>query len=430
MLLSDEIPLRSSTDINQYRDGAFIPWVYGDLSNSPQSIVQLSDTLFIYADGAARVVGVQIDGQETVGFNARVESDTSGKLATFIELAAPLPTGAQITATGYGYVSERNGALIDNPADVLDDIFKRCAYVANLRMVSGLSRLRSESAKEGLTIGGRVTSRETLRAKINEIMRSIGGGWCTENFWLHPSDEVFTPPPLTMENRLLEGRVQSVQAKAQNSFSRVAIEFDDQSYASKNRQALTYAVRPSFDDRAITVRLLAPWLRTERAAAAVAKRMLRRGAARVFEVVIDESLVDEPLRIGEVFATASPRLPESGLQWLTVIAAPRLGRRSSLTCELVLPIAGQVFDIVSRTTASGATQLPAFEVSSEGNQHTITVYDATGKPVKNARVSIDGAPPLLSNAQGKVTFTAARGRHVAYVELPGKLPVEMPFELT
>ncbi|MGL4230068.1 MAG: hypothetical protein ACRCWJ_01760 [Casimicrobium sp.] len=430
MLLSDDVPLRSSTEINEFRDGAWIPWVFGDLSKSPQALVQLSDTLFIYADGAAKVLGVQIDGQETLGFDWRVEPDRTGKTVTFIELAAPLPTGAQITATGYGYVSERNGALIENPADVLEKIFALSRFTPNMRMIAGLARLRSECAAEGLVIGGRISSRETLRAKINEIMRSIGGGWCTENFWLHPSDEVFTPPPPTMESRLLEGRVASIVAKSQSAFSRVAIEFDDQSYSAKNRQALTLAVRPSYDDQGVTVRLLAPWLRTERAAIAVAKRYLRRGSGRVFEIVIEESLVDEPLRIGDVFATKSPRFPEPGLQWLTVIAAPRVGRRSALTCEMVLPIANQAFDIVSRTTASGATQLPAFEISSEGNSHTLTVYDQSNKPVKNARVSIDGAPALLSNAQGKVTFTAGRGVHVAYVELPGKLPVEMPFELS
>ncbi|MGL4232677.1 MAG: hypothetical protein ACRCWJ_15035, partial [Casimicrobium sp.] len=237
MLLSDDVPLRSSTEINEFRDGAWIPWGFGDLSKSPQTLVQLSDTLFIYLDGAAKVTGVQIDGQETLGFDWRVEPDRAGKTVTFIELAAPLPTGAQITATGYGYVSERNGALIENPADVLEKIFALSRFTPNMRMVAGLARLRSECAAEGLVIGGRVSSRETLRAKINEIMRSIGGGWCTENFWLHPSDEVFAPPPPTMENRLLEGRVASIVAKSQSAFSRVAIEFDDQSYAAKNRQA-------------------------------------------------------------------------------------------------------------------------------------------------------------------------------------------------
>lgn len=431
MLLSDPIKLRSSTVIESYRDARWIPHRYGDLSSSPQSLVQLSDTLFVWGEGNGRVSGVQIDGQNTVGYKSYTGPDKTGRTVCFVELAAPLPTGAEITATGYGVLSERNGRLIENPADVLRDVFRWNDYEINDRIESGLNQLRSQCAAEDLRIAGTVGSGGTLRAAINEIVRSIGGGWASGNFWLHPQPEVLQAVPANTIARLRDAKVERCEADRRNAFAQLRIEFDDQSYQAKHRQAVVVRARPSYDDRASEQVLLAPWLRTQAAALAVAKRYLRRATGQVFEVQIDAEIPAQPLREGDVFAMESARFPVAGLQWLTVLAAYRREARLQLMCELIVPQAVQAFDIVSRTVAGGITQLPAVEVEIRDGNVRFTVFGDDGKPLPKVRVSLNGAAAKLSDANGLVIFPkpAVPGLYTLYVYRTGSVPVELPVNI-
>jgi len=428
LLLSDVLPLRSSAVLDAFREAVALSWNFGDLRYSPQAVVQLSDTRFAWSDLTGTVTGVQIDGQEVQGWNAAPFTDSTGHTLVVIELAAPLPTGAVITATGTGMVSPRTGALIENPADIIEQIILLSGYAMSANMRQGLTRLRAECAAEGLTIAGRIANTGaygTLRSTLNEIMRSIGGGWSSDSFWLHPPAQVFTAPPADVEQRLPEAVVSSCVAVRGASFSSVAIAFDDQAYAARHRQALTLAVRPSLSTATLPVALLSGWVRTFASATTIAKRLLRRGSAQVYEVKIDAPAVSPALVIGDVFAHASPKFPAAGLQWLTVLGAQRIGARTEIACELIVPLSGQVFDVVSRTIAGDITQLAGVEVAASNGQATFTVYDGNGKTVVGANVSLDGGTPKRTDSQGKVTFTAAPGEHKLYVEMPGSYPIQL-----
>jgi len=428
LLLSDVLPLRSSAVLDAFREAVALPWVFGDLRYSPQAVVQLSDTRFAWSDLTGTVTGVQIDGQETQGYNAGPFTDSTGHTLVVIELAAPLPTGAVITATGTGMVSPRTGALIENPADIIEQIILLSGYVMSANMRQGLTRLRAECAAEGLTIAGCVSNvgdYGTLRATLNEIMRSIGGGWSSGSFWLHPAAQVLTAPPADAELRVPDANVTACVAVDKSSFSSLAIAYDDQAYAAKHRQALTLAVRPSLSTATRPVSMLAGWVRTSANATAIAKRLLRRGSGQVYEVKLDAPVLSPPLVAGDVFAHASPKFPAAGLRWLTVIGAQRVGERTDIACDLLIPLPGQVFDVVSRTVAGDITQLAGVELAVSNGQATFTVYDAAGKTVVGANVSLDGGTPKRTDAQGKVTFTATAGQHKLYIEIPGSYPMQL-----
>lgn len=431
MLLSDPIKLRSSTSIDSFLDARWIPHRYGDLSKSPQSLVQLSDTLFIYGEGACRVDGVQISGQQVQGFNWRVGPDSTGKTVTFVELASPLPSGEEITATGYGKPSLRDGRTIENPADVLSDLFVWNEYRVTPQLEVALSRLRAQCAAEDLRIGGSVQSGGTLRAAINEIVRSIGGGWSVDAFWLHPQRDLFSSPPSTMASRFPNAIVERCEASRQNLFGELRVEFDDQSYQARHRQALVMRARPSYDARRSNLVLLAPWLRSQSAAMAVAKRYLSRGAARVYEVQLNVDMVADLARPGDVFALESPKFPVSGLQWLTVIAVYRRGAAATLICELLLPNANQVFDIVSRTVTGDVTQLPSVELEVRDGSVRFTVFDDDGKPLAKTRVSLAGSTVRLTDANGLAVFPKPPepGVYTLYVYRTGSVPVEIPVSI-
>lgn len=426
MLLSDPIPLRTSESLNAYREAAALPWWFGDLTHSPQALVQLSDTEFLAADHPMTITSVQIDGQQVEGYGSNFVTDGEGVTYTVVALTAPLPIGAQITACGTGERNPRNGALIENPADVLERIFERCQYEITAAIYQGLYQLRSQCAAEGLVIGGRVPFAVTLREKINEIMRSIGGGWCNGNFWLYPTPDALTAFDADTPQRLPGATVSACVATADASYDTLHIKFDDQSYAAEHRQALKMRVRPSLGEGVATVTLLAPWLRNIRAATLVAQRLLTRASGEAYVLTIDASPVNPPVIIGEVIAIASPRLPYVSVWPVTVIAAERINAATKLIGELLIPQPSLVFEVVSRTIAGGITQLPAVEVAFANGIATFTITDDNGKPLTGARVTLDGVTPLRTDNQGVVRFPSSRGSHVLSVDASGFAPFSLP----
>lgn len=426
MLLSDPIPLRTSESLNAYREAAALPWWFGDLTHSPQALVQLSDTEFLAADHPMTITSVQIDGQDVQGYGSNFATDGEGVTYTVVMLTAPLPAGAQITACGIGERSPRTGALIENPADVLERIFQKCNYEITPAIYQGLYQLRSQCAAEGLVIGGRVAFAVTLRETINGLIRSIGGGWCSGNFWLYPTPDALTPFPADTPQRLPGATVSACVATADASFDTLHIKFDDQSYAAEHRQALKMRVRPSLGEGRATVTLLAPWLRTMRAATLVAQRLLTRASGEAYVLTIDASPVNPPVIIGDVIGIDSPRLPYVSIWPATIIAAERINAATKLIAELLIPQPSPVFELLSRTIAGDITQLPAVEVAFANGIATFTIVDDNGKPLTGAKVMLDGVTPLRTDNQGIVRFPSSKGAHVLSVEAAGYQPFSLP----
>lgn len=424
--LSDNVPLRSSEAIDAYRESKPLAWVYGDLTHSPQACAQLSDTEFHFADHAATVTAVQIDGQDTQAFAFDVTADATGHTYTRITLAAPLPTGAVLTACGTGKRRALNGALMQNPADIIEDIMAGCGFAISAPMAASLAQLRADCAAEGLTIAGRVSFAVTLRETLNVIARCIGALWSSESFVLYPPAAAMTALPAGMQPVLEGAVVTGMVADARSSYDVLDLRFDDQSYAAQHRQAIKLKVAPSYGEGAAARIVLAGWLRTVASATAVGKRMLRRAAGKVWLLTIEASAVSPAVRKGDVVPIASPMLP-SGWWPVTILAAERVNGRHKFTAELVIPNAVAQFTVVSRTVAGGVTQLAAVEASITGNTATFTVTDSTGKLMIGAQCSLDGASPRRTDAQGRVSFDGvSAGLHTLYVSAAGY----QPFELT
>ena len=429
--LSSAVPLRTSEAIDAYRESVPLPWVLGDLRESPQAVVQLSDTEFLWADHAAAVTAVQIDGQEVQGYNWDVTADASGHAYTRITLAAALPTGAKLTACGTGLPDPRTGELIENPGDVIAAILLRSKYATSTRQRETLATLRAQCAAEGLTIAGRVSFPVTLRETLNAIMRSIGGLWSSECFTLYPAPAALATLAADVQPVLEGAVVKSMVAQSSGSFDVLDLRFDDQSYAAEHRQALKVQVKPSLGEGRPVRTLLAPYLRGVAPAFAVSKRVLTRASGEAYELTIECSGATSaawPVRQGDVIPISSPRLP-AGWWPVTVIAAERIGERYKLVAEWLKPLAGLRYDVLSRTVAGGITQLAAVEAAFSNGTATFTITDATGKVIVGASVSLDGATPKKTDAAGKVSFQASAGLHKLYVSAPGYQPFAMTVTL-
>jgi hypothetical protein len=425
--LSSPVPLRTSEAIDAYRESVPLPWGFGDLRASPQAVVQLSDTEFLWLDHASKVTAAQIDGQESQGWAYDVVADSSGHTYTRITFSAVIPVGAKVTACGLGMVHERTGELIENPADVIERILKRSAYVVTTRIAESLATLRGQCAAEGLRIAGRVAFPVTLRETLNVIMRSIGGLWSSECFTLYPAPQALLSLSSDMQAVLPGAVVTAMVAQNGSSYDVLDLRFDDQSYVAAHRQALKVRVKPSLGEGQMAKLLLAGWLRDPASAFGVAKRVLARASGEAYLLTIECSGAANgglPVRQGDVVPVKSPRLPD-GWWPVTIVAAERLGERYKLTAEWVKPQTGLRYDIVSRTTAGGITQLPGIEVAFANGVATLTIDDGAGKLLIGASVSLDGGAPKKTDSQGAVSFTAAIGTHTLYVSAPGYQPFSM-----
>jgi Putative phage tail protein len=428
MLLSDPVPLRSSENLRYFQQGGYLPWWYGDLRNSPQSAIQLSDTEFLIADHAIMGdVGVQIDGQATQGFSAGLVARPGEPAYYAVQLAAPLPAGAQLTVTGRGMPHPRTGVLMDNSADILIDVMQRSGYEMPQSMRGALSRLRAECAAAGIVIAGRVTSRETLRATINSIVRSVGGAWSSRSAWLHPPARALQVPTSGV-TVLPESVVTGVFAQREQAFNELEIKFDDQSYQASHRQAIVLRAKASMVSGVVRKTMFAPWVRSPQVAQAVGERILRRAAGAVFRAQIEAPEQFRGVEIGDVLPVESAQFPRGSVRHVVVIGQERNDQSLRVTAELIEPIANQKIVVISRTVASDVTQLPAVEVEVRDGTVRFTVYDESGKPAAKVRVSLNGSVSKMTDGQGLVVFPrpTTPGVYTLYVYRTGTVPVEIP----
>ena len=428
MLLSDLVPLRAAENLKYFLQGGYLPWWYGDLRNSPQAAIQLSDTEFLIADHAMMGdIGVQIDGQATQGFSSGLVARPGEPAYYAVTLAAPLPAGAQLTVTGRGMPHPRTGALMDNAADVLEDIMRRSGYVVSDAMRASLSRFRAETAAAGIVIAGRVTARETLRATINSIVRSVGGGWSSRSAWLHPPARALQVPS-SAANLLPEAVVTGVFAQREQAFNELEIKFDDQSYQANHRQAIVLRAKASMVSGVVRKTMFAPWIRSPQVAQALGERILRRAAGAVYRAQIEAPERARGVEIGDVLSVESAQFPRGSMRNVVVIGQERNDQSLRVTAELIEPIANQKIVVISRTVASDVTQLPAVEVEVRDGTVRFTVYDESGKPAPKVRVSLNGAVSKMTDMQGLVVFPrpAVPGVYTLYVYRTGTVPVEIP----
>ena len=117
-LLSEDLPLRMSRVLGDFAENKPLPHRYGDLSEARFPLIKMTASKWFAADHPMTITQVFVDAEETAGWNFETESDGSGQSWTVVNLAAPAPADAEVSACGTGKRHPDSGALIDNPADI------------------------------------------------------------------------------------------------------------------------------------------------------------------------------------------------------------------------------------------------------------------------------------------------------------------------
>lgn len=198
LLLSEDLPLRTSAALGDYNEDAVLPVIYGDLSQSAVPLVKISETEYLAADHPATVTAVYVDGQETQGWKSVTETDITGHAFCQITLAAKPEQGAEITASMQGKRHATTGALIEHPADVLQDLLSLAGKSWDL------SRLKSELP--GVKIAGRLDKTQSVRAWLDEITRSCGVVWAERFAAAYPAIAGVSVTSLDARSALMANR--------------------------------------------------------------------------------------------------------------------------------------------------------------------------------------------------------------------------------
>ncbi len=413
LLLSEDLPLRTSAALGDYTEDAILPVVYGDLSQSAVPLVKLAETEYLAADHPATVTAVFVDGQETHGWAAGTKTDITGHAWCAVTLAAPPEPGATITAAVQGKRHAATGALIEHPADVLQDVLALAGKTWDL------SRLRAELP--GVRLAGRLDRTQSVRAWLDEITRSCGVVWAERFAAVYPC-------PAGVSSASLDARnctVGKISASIRDSADRLQIAFDHHPAKGAFAQYMELSAKPGpfGATGAPEARLEAPWLRHPADAVALGTRLLARLAGQRVAVDIDTGAA---LDVGDWIGVSHPSLPVDGPQNMMVLSIETSPGKPDrrIGGEIVWgETPAVVMDSHARAIRPKADG--GIDVAFANGIATFTILGPDGKPLPNAMVAMDNGAPKKTNAQGKVSFEAKPGMHVLAVEAGGYVPFEM-----
>jgi hypothetical protein len=419
LLLSEVLPLRTSKSLGDFADDAVLPLVFGDLRNAPFPLVRLSDTRFFVCDHPAQVTSVFIDNQEAQGWAQSLESDDSGHTWTVITIAAPVPPGSTVSAAGMGLLDPVTGALMENPADVVEYV---CALAGR---ADDFSPLRAECSASNLRVAGRITSPQAVKLWIDQILQSVGAIWSYNMGRVYPTST--DPSPVLDLDKSEVGDI-VVSASLTDSADILKLGYDVADSSGRAQHFIQLEASPR-RFAGLVKEVVYPWLRTPANAEAIGGPVLQRLAGERY----DDSFVStrRSIRPGMwVRPVAHPDWPLPGPDPVIMVLSVEIEPDSDSVRVTGEHIVGQaLITVTAHSIALPDTVQAAIDVAVKDGVATFTITDKDGKPLAHARVALDGGATKTTDAQGKVSFSAAPGQHRIDVEATGYLPFSITVQL-
>lgn len=422
---SDPLPLRTTADWGYYQTAQVIPLHFGDLRQAPVNCLAFDEyrRQWVPGDGELTVDSVQVDGLPVSGWTAAPVVDAQGHTQTVITLTAPAPTGVTVSAGILGLRHPTTGALLDTPDTIIGYLLTELAG----RPLAGeaLEVLRLAVASDGLRIAGSLLTTQTLRSAITSLANGVGLIWCDTIFTLYPADSLAGTLMASWE--ALDLVSLSANAEAADTASQVTVRYDYRSATDRYQAIVTRAVTtPRYSAQTITVD--SPWLRDERSADRLARRLLERLAGHRLAVTWQPRLTASPRRVfpGELVTLRHPELPT----WPDLTTVMVLGSVEEIDGSQTLTGEARWGDTpTTRLVAQASLRLPTTDagigVAIEPGLAIITVYDASGRPAPGALVAMDGGLAYTTDLAGVARIPATPGTHQVAVQLAGYQPYQL-----
>lgn len=419
LLLSEPVPLRTTRQLGDFAEARALPHRYGDLRAARFALIRLSATEFLAADHDMAIDAVYVDDEKTLTWEQRLNRDDDGHQWTTVLFGSPIDQSATVSATGTGKRNRATGALLQNPAEIMEDVLALCGRGETF------PELRAEAAAAGLVLAGSLTQSQSIRAQLDEIACSAGAIWTPSSSRLYPAAQV---SGRVIDLEPAEAGGLSVSAVIADTCDVLRLAYDVSDASGRPQRYMELTASPQrFGGVVAEIEL--PWLRTAANAEALGTRMLKRMAGERYRVEFRAERID--IRPGQwVRLVGLQEWPIPGPDPVLMVLSVdvELGTRSSAVAGEVV-LATPDVAVTSHSVGLPDTSDGGVDVSFRNGIATFTVRDQDGKPVAGARVTLDGGDPKRTDEQGRVSFSARQGPHELLIEATGMLTQRIEFEL-
>ena len=416
VLLSENLPLRTTRILGDFAEDQVLPYRFGDLRNTRFRLIQLNDSTWFAADHPMAITDVYIDDELTSGWAATIESDTTGHSYTIVRLAAPAPPDAKVSASGIGHRDPVSGNIIENPADLMEFILRMAGRSETFPL------LRAECAANDIRLAGSVDRLQSVLSWLDEIAGSAGAIWIPEAACLYPI--VYSRGYIEQLDRFSASDL-DVESALDDTADVLHLGYDYNDATGKSGQFVELTASPRRFGGYVQ-ELSMRWLRSSANAESVGRRLLQRLAGERYSVA--HGTDQRQLRPCTWTRIANhPDWPIPGGDPTAMVLGVEVDYetgQAEVTSEVIASV--PEIAVTAHSVALPSTVTAAIAVAISNGVATFTISDEAGRPLKDAQVSLDGGPARKTNEAGKVAFNITPAtppkKHQLAVEAPGYTP--------
>ncbi len=421
MIGSEPLPLRLTTAWGGFREAAVIPERYGVTGGAALQYDQ-QRTVFVWANSAVLAIdSVTIEGVDPGGWTPDLGFvDVAGRTVAGVRFAGPVPEGSDVIVRGRGKLRPSDGALMDNPADVLYDILVTIG--GGTIEQTRLDAFRAECASRSLRIGGSLMQADSAQTVARAIAASLGASYAADArlvAFLNPGGAAQPARFAVTDSAGIQ-----LDADIANLANDLTVQFDYQDgQPQQTIRLLAKASVTRYGSRPLTVQ--AQWITDARVALDVGTRLLQQSARPVWNV--SAAALKAVPRVGDHISLASALLTPTDSFPVLSRALDFTANASAITFDVPTGETPAV-EMVSQAAAYGPNVYSGVTVGQQGSNFTVHIYDVdttTTPPTitgdaAGARVTPDGNQQATRTCdnQGMCTFPSTilgPGPHTLYI---------------
>lgn len=417
LTLWETLPLRTTAVLGDFSGKEVLPQRFGNLTKTRFPLIKLTDSEWFAADHPMPITTVFVDDEATLSFDAVTDSDADGNTWTIVRLGAPAPPDAKISASGIGRRDPTTGALIENPADIMEFVLRLAGRTETFPL------LRAECSNAGIVLAGSLDRTQSIRAWLDEIAYSAGAIWTPDAARLYPANYVrgsIVPLDRFAASDIL------VESKLDDTADVLRLYYDPNDATGSPQQFVELTASPQRFG-GVVAEVTLRWMRQAANAESIGRRMLGRMAGARYSVSFATDLTDlRPCQWTRLESHPEWPIPSAEDPTPMILAAEiDLGKKNARISAEVIASTPEI-EVTAHSVALPSTISAAVALAISGSVATFTIFDDSGKPVKDAMCSLDNGPAKKTNEEGKVRFDITRAdppkKHQLGVEAKGFTP--------
>lgn len=411
LLLSEDLPLRTTRQLGNYIDSGVIGLRYGDLRTTRFPMRKLSESKAVAADHRMTLTNVYIGDIRSTAWEQAFENDDAGNTWTVVNFSAPIPTGQTVSGSGIGKLNKRTGVLIENPGDMFEDLMSIAGRPSNW------GRLRSECAAAGIVVAHSIDAVETIGGSLDGVARNIGAIWTLNNASLYPDD---IRGYIAELDRMFAKDI-ALAEELTDTCDILQIGFDHDYVSDRPQRHITLTANPQRFG-GVTAEIELPMVRIPRVAEQIGMRLLRRMSGERYRVSFNGS--DVSLRPGSSTRLVDPiGWPfDDGDPVIKVLQVAVNYATNSIQVNGEYQRTVPSITLTAHSYALSVTTDESVEVTFANGVAEFIIRDKDGRGLSGVHVSLDNGPAKTTDEEGIVSFTTTTGEHKLTVERTGYDP--------